>query len=216
VKSAQDLIVRLPVPVQTVDATPSNAFLVRALAASVRIHGEKSSQTLFALNRVCIIKRVLGKFHEAESAIRQAVDGAKECFFNDGSYPWTLVNLALLREAEEKKDEAVKIYAEAVSEYERIFGFPSYETAEALYRQSGCLLRTGNVAPAETAIRRAISVMDKIEELSGYEKSDYLTTLASILEAAGRNSEAEEMRNRGQQLFEQSKKENESETEGVS
>jgi tetratricopeptide (TPR) repeat protein len=186
-------------------------LLVRALAASVKIHGEKSSQTLFALNRVCIIKRVLGKFDEAESAIRQAVDGAKECFFNDGSYPWTLVNLALLREAEEKKDDAVKIYAEAVSEYERIFGFPSYETAEALYRQSGCLLRTGNVAPAETAIRRAISVMDKIEELSGYEKSDYLTTLASILEATGRNSEAEEMRNRGQQLFEQSKRENESE-----
>jgi tetratricopeptide (TPR) repeat protein len=190
-------------------------LLDRALAASTRIHGEKSSQTLFALNRVCIIKRVLRKFDEAESAIQQALDRAKECFLNDGSYARTLENLALLREAEKKTDDAVKIYAEAVSEYERIYGFPSYEAAEALYHQSGCLLRTGNVIPAETAIRRAISVMDKIEELSGYERSDYLTTLASILEATGRNSEAEEMRNRAQQLFEQSKKEYESETEGV-
>lgn len=73
----------------------------------------------------------------------------------------------------------------------------------------------GKVAPAETAIRRAISVMDKIEQLSGYEKSDYLATLASILDGTGHTSEAEEMRNRAQQLFEQSKKESENEPNGV-
>lgn len=190
-------------------------LLERALAASARIHGEKGSQTLFVLNRVCIIKRVIGKFDEADSAIREAVDGVKECFFNEGLYAWTLENLALLREAEKRTDDAAKIYAEAVSAYERICGFPSYEAAEALYHQSGCLLRMGKVAPAETAIRRAISVMDKIEQLSGYEKSDYLATLASILDATGHTSEAEEMRNRAQQLFEQSKKESESEPDGV-
>lgn len=190
-------------------------LLERALAASARIHGEKGSQTLFVLNRVCIIKRVIGKFDEADSAIREAVDGVKECFFNEGLYAWTLENLALLREAEKRNDDAAKIYAEAVSAYERICGFPSYEAAEALYHQSGCLLRMGKVAPAETAIRRAISVMDKIEQLSGYEKSDYLATLASILDATGHTSEAEEMRNRAQQLFEQSKKESESEPDGV-
>lgn len=90
------------------------------------------------LNRVCIIKRVIGKFDEADSAIRQAVDGVKECFFNEGLYAWTLENLALLREAEKRNDDAAKIYAEAVSAYERICGFPSYEAAEALYHQSGC------------------------------------------------------------------------------
>lgn len=50
-------------------------------------------------------------------------------------------------------------------------------------------------------IDRAISVMDKVEELSGYEKSDYLSTLASILEATGRKTEATEMESRAQQLF---------------
>jgi tetratricopeptide (TPR) repeat protein len=189
-------------------------LLERALAASVKIHGEKSSQTLYALNRVCTIKRALGKFDEAESAIRRAVDGAKECFIDDSYYARTLENLALLKEAQEKTDDAVRIYADAVSEYERICGFPSYQAAEALYHQSGCLLRMGNMAPAETAIRRAISVMDKIEELSGYEKSDYLARLASILDATGRNSEAGEMRNRAQHLLELSKKENDSETGG--
>lgn len=81
----------------------------------------------------------------------------------------------------------------------------------------------GKVAPAETAIRlfgystshQRNGVMDKIEQLSGYEKSDYLATLASILDATGHTSEAEEMRNRAQQLFEQSKKESESEPDGV-
>lgn len=43
--------------------------------------------------------------------------------------------------------------------------------------------------------------MDKVEELSGYEKSDYLSTLASILEATGRKTEATEMESRAQQLF---------------
>jgi tetratricopeptide (TPR) repeat protein len=164
-----------------------------------------------ALQRKACDKRLLGKFAEAESAIQKAVSGTRECFSDQGLYPWTLENLALLREAQGKPDDAERSYAEAVAEYEKICGFPSYETAEALYHQSGCLLRMGKTAPAEGAIRRAISVMDMIEQLSGYEESDYLGTLASILEATGRNSEATEMQNRAQQLFEQTKKENERE-----
>lgn len=187
----------------------AESLLDRALAASERIHGDKSSQVLFALNRVCIVKRLLGKFAEAESVIQRAVSGTRECFSEQALYPWTLENLALLREAEGKADDAERSYAEAVAEYERVCKFPSYETAEALYHQSGCLLRIGKVAPAEAAIRRAISAMDQIEELSGYEKSDYLATLASILEASGRNSEAVEMRSRADQLFEEAKKRNE-------
>jgi tetratricopeptide (TPR) repeat protein len=184
----------------------AESLLERALAASEKIHGEKSSQVLFALSRVCIVKRLLGKFAEAESAIQRAVSGTREYFSDQVLHPWTLENVALLREAEGKVDDAERSYEEAIAEYERVCGFPSYETAEALYHQSGCLLRMGKVAPAEAAIRRAISGMDQIEELSGYEKSDYLATLASILEASGRNSEAAEMRNRADQLFEQAKK----------
>jgi tetratricopeptide (TPR) repeat protein len=184
-------------------------LLERALAAAERIHGEKSSQVLFALNRVCIVKRLLGKFADAESAIQKAVSRTRECFSDQGLYPWTLENLALLREAEGKADDAELSYAEAVAEYEKICGFPTYETAEALYHQSGCLLRMGKTVPAEAAIRRAISVMDTVEQLSGYEKSDYLGTLASILEATGRHDEAVEMQSRADGLFEQAKKQNE-------
>jgi hypothetical protein len=68
----------------------------------------------------------------------------------------------------------------------------------------------GKTAPAEAAIRRAISAMDTVEQLSGYEKSDYLNTLASILETTGGDTEATELRKRAEQLFEQAKKENES------
>jgi tetratricopeptide (TPR) repeat protein len=186
-------------------------LLTRALDACMKIHGERSSQTVFALNRVCIIKRLLGKFDEAESAIQRAVDGARVYLSDQGLYPWTLENLALLREAEAKTDDAESKYAEAVAEYEKICGFPSYETVEALYHQSGCLLRMGKLGPAEAAIRRAISDMDKIDTLSGYEKSDYLLTLASILEATGRNAEGKETRNRAERLFEQAKQQNESE-----
>jgi tetratricopeptide (TPR) repeat protein len=65
-------------------------LLERALAASERIHGEKSSQVFFALNRVCIVKRLLGKFAEAESAIQKAVSETRECFSDQGLYhgPW--------------------------------------------------------------------------------------------------------------------------------
>jgi len=177
-------------------------LLTRALDVCTRIHGEKSSQTIFALNRVCIVKRLLRKFDEAESAIQRAVDGARTYFCDNGLYPWTLENLALLREAEGTIDDAEVGFAEAVAVREKISGFPSYEIAEALYHQSGCLLRVGKLGPAENAIRRAISVMDRVSELSDYEKSDYLSTLASILEGTGRNDESVEARNRAEQLFE--------------
>jgi tetratricopeptide (TPR) repeat protein len=81
----------------------AESLLARALDACLKIHGEKSSQTLFTLNRVCIIKRLLGKFDEAEDAIHRAVDGARAHFSDHGFYPWTLGNLALLREAEAKR-----------------------------------------------------------------------------------------------------------------
>jgi tetratricopeptide (TPR) repeat protein len=184
-------------------------LLARALEACLRIHGERSSKALFALTRVCINKRLLGKFDEAESAILRAVNGAWEGFRDQGFYPWTLESLALLREAQSKSDDAVRIFAEAVMEYERICGFPSYETAEALYHQSACLLRLGLLVPAEASIRRAIEAMDQIEGLSAYDKSDYFSTLASILEAAGRNAEATEMQTRADQLFKQAQAQNE-------
>ena len=108
-----------------------------------------------------------------------------------------------------KADNAESNYADAVAEYEKICGATSYETAEARYRQSGCLLRMGKLAPAEAAIRRAISVMDSVSDLSDPEKSDYLSTLASILEATGRKAEASEMRDRAERLFEQAKRQSE-------
>ena len=183
-------------------------LLVRAAETCLRIYGEKDSQTIFALSRVCIIKRLLKKFDEAEMAIQKAVLRARENFPDDVLYPWTLKTLALLREAEGRTDEAMASFSQAVSEYERIRGLVSYETAEALYQQSGSLLRMDRLEPAETAIRRAISVMDQVKELSGPEKSDYLTTLASILEATDRDAEAAELRSRAQQLFEEATQEN--------
>jgi tetratricopeptide (TPR) repeat protein len=185
-------------------------LLLRALDASGKIHGEKSSQTLFALNRVCIISRLLKKFDQAEPAIQRALAIARECYLDHGVYPWTMENLALLREAESRIVDATGAYERAVAEFERIFGFPSYETAEALYHQSGYFLRVGDLGAAEKAIGRAISVMDKIEKLSDYEKSDYLGTLASVLEATGRSSEAAEMQNRSRELFQHAKERDES------
>lgn len=183
-------------------------LLERALAACLRIHGENNSQSLFAFTRVSIVKRLLGKFDEAESAARRAVDGAKEWFRDQAFYPWTLECLALLREAESKSDDAVSIFAEAVSEYERICGFPSYEIAEALYHQSACLLRLRSLGPAEAAIRRGIEAMDQIEGLSASEKSDYYSTLASILEARGREAESTEMQNLANNLLKQDQAQN--------
>jgi tetratricopeptide (TPR) repeat protein len=184
-------------------------LLLRALAASENIYGEKSSQTLFALTRVCIVSRLLKKFDEAESAIQKALTIAEECFPDDRLFPWTLENFALLREAESKIREASEAYERAVAEYERICGFPSYQTAEALYHQSEFFLRVEDFGAAENAVQRAISVIDRIEELSDSEKSDYFATLASIMKATGRSSEAAEMQNRADELFQRAKERDE-------
>ena len=160
---------------------------------------------------MCIVSRLLKKFDQADQAIQRALAIAGECFPDHGVYPWTMENLALLREAESKIGEATEAYEKAVAEFERIFGSPSYETSGALYHQSGFCLRVEDFGAAEKAIGRAISFMDKIEKLSDYEKSDYFGTMASIMKATGRSSEATEMQNRADKLFQAAKKRDESE-----
>ncbi|HMD32133.1 MAG TPA: tetratricopeptide repeat protein [Candidatus Acidoferrales bacterium] len=189
----------------------ADRLLARALDATLKIHGEKSLQTLFALTRVCIIKRQLGKFAEAQSAIERALAGARECFPHHRLYPWALENLAILREVEGKTGDAERIFAEAIVEYERVCGFPSHETAEGLSHQCASLLRMGKLRPAELAMRRVIGAMDEIKGLSGYGKSDYLAALAGVLEEAGSKAEAAEMRERARQLLERAKRQSESE-----
>ena len=189
-------------------------LLTRAYEACVEAHGPEGYESLHALSRICTIKRLLGKFDEAESAIQRAMEGAREHFSDDRLYPWILETFAVLKEAQGKGDEAESACRDAVREAERIFGFPSYETAEALYHQSACLLRIGKLGPAETAIRRVIEAMDVIAEVSDYEKSDYLATLASILGASGRQNEAAEFRSRADDLLEQAKRASDSDTFG--
>jgi tetratricopeptide (TPR) repeat protein len=186
-------------------------LLLRAVQISEKIHGENSSQTLFALNRACIVSRLLKKFDQADQFVKRALTIASDSFHDQGIFPWTFENLALLREAERRIGEATEAYEKAIAEFERTCGFPSYETAEALYHQSGYLLRAGDFNAAEKAISRAISVMDEVEHLSGYEKSDYLSTLASVLDATGRSGEATEMRSRAEELFQRAKRQFESE-----
>jgi tetratricopeptide (TPR) repeat protein len=189
----------------------SDAQLRRALDSYQKIHGNKSVQVVTALNRLCVVTRLLKKFDEAEASINSALLIARENFVDQYVYPRSLENLALLREAQGTKGDATKFYAQAVAEMERISGFPSYETSEVLYRQGGHLFRAGEFRAAEAAIQRAISAMDKINELSGYEKSDYYSTLASILEAQGRNGEAAELFKRAQELFDRTEQENRTE-----
>jgi hypothetical protein len=187
-------------------------LLLRALERSEKIHGEKSSETLFALNRACIVSRLLKKFDQAGRFIQKAMALAAEYFREDGVYPRTLEQLALLREAEDRIGEATETYGTTVAEFEKICGLPSYPTAEALYHQSAFLLRTGDLEGAERAIRRVVSVMDDIEHLSDYERSDYLATLATVLEALSRSAEALELRRRAEVLFQREKKRFENES----
>lgn len=147
------------------------------------------------------MSRLLKKFDQAEQFIKRALIIASGCFHDQDIFPWTLENLALLREAEGRIEEATESYGKSIIEFERTCGFPSYETAEALYHQSGYLLRIGDFGASEKAIRKAISVMDEIQDLTQYEKSDYLSTLASVLEATGRAEEATAIKSRAEELF---------------
>ena len=114
--------------------------------------------------------------------------------------------MALLREGQGRTAEATALYAEAVATFEQQSGYPSYDTIECLYRQSGHLLRDGKFADAETAIHRVTRVMDEIDCVSDFEKSDYVATLASALDALGRKQESDEARKQAEQLLERARK----------
>jgi tetratricopeptide (TPR) repeat protein len=178
----------------------AETLLKRALDTKIAVHGEKGESVVQALNRLCVVSRLLKKFDVAEGAIQEALAIASELYAAQYVFPSTLETFAALREAQARIGEATDFYDQAVLGYERICGFPSYEAAEALYRQSGYFLRISELSRAEEKARRAISAMDQIDELSDYERSDYMNTLASILDATGQNSESAALKIRAEEL----------------
>jgi predicted kinase len=101
--------------------------------------------------------------------------------------------------------EAIALYADAVAIFERQNGHASYEAAECLYRQSGQLLRAGQFADAENAIRRVMQIMDDVDCVSDFKKADYVATHAPALEGLERNQEAEEARKRAEELLQRAR-----------
>jgi tetratricopeptide (TPR) repeat protein len=185
----------------------AEALLRRALDSNIKAYGEVSEPVVTTLNRLCVVARELGNSEKAEEHIQRALDIAKTNFPNSEVYPRTLESISFLRETQGRTDEAISIYAEAVAIFERQSGLASYETIECLYRQSGQLLRAGKFADAEKAIRRVVGKMGEVEGVSGFEKADYVATLASALEGLGRTQEAEETRKRADELLERARKE---------
>jgi tetratricopeptide (TPR) repeat protein len=189
----------------------AQSLLDRALTAYTKIGGDQSERVAHVLCRICVVNRLMKKFDASEAAIQRALDITKRLYVDRYVYPSALENLALLREAEGKIAEATELYERAVSEYERTCGFASHDAAEGTYRQSGYLFRIQSFDLAETKIRRAISVMDGIDSLSDYDRSDYVATLSSILEAKGQMEEATGMRKRAEALYRRAKEKSETE-----
>jgi tetratricopeptide (TPR) repeat protein len=138
--------------------------------------------------------------------IQRALEIAKKRFLTSHVYPRTIETTALLREEQGRIEEATTLYGEAVTLFEGQAGYPAYETIECLYRQSGQLIRTGRFADAETALRRVTQVMDEIDGVSDFEKSDYIATLASALDGLGRKEESGEAHKRAEELLERARK----------
>ncbi len=189
----------------------AETLLQRALDSNIKAHGEESEAVVANLNRLCVVTRELKKEDESEIAIQRALQIAKRSFPNSHVYPRTLETLAILREIQGRTEEALALYGEAVAIFELQYGYPSYETIEGFYRQSGQLIRAGKFADAEKAIRRVTEAMDKIDGVSDFEKSDYIATLAAALDGLGRKQESEEAGQRAEELLERARKQAETE-----
>jgi len=186
--------------------TEAESLLERALASNIKAHGEESEAVVANLNRLSIVARELKKYDDAENTIQRALEIAKKHFPTSHVHPRTVETIAFLREVRDKIEEAATLYCEAVALFEEQAGYPAYETIECLYRQSGQLIRAGRFADAENAIRRVIQVMDEIDCVSDFEKSDYVATLAAALDGLGRQKESEEARKRAEELLDRARK----------
>lgn len=184
----------------------AEVLLRRALDSNRKAYGEESEAVVANLSRLCIVARELKKSDEAEKTIQRALEIAQKRFPNSQVYPRTLETMALLREEQGRTAEATALYGQAVALFEEQTGYPSHETVECLYRQSGHLLRAGKFVEAATAIRRVTEVMDGCEGVSDFEKSDYVATLASALDGLGRPQESVEARKRAEELLERARK----------
>jgi tetratricopeptide (TPR) repeat protein len=181
-------------------------LLRRALDSNIKAHGEESEAVVANLNRLSIVARELKEYDEAENTIQRALEIAKKQFPRSHVYPRTIETIALLREKQGRIEEATALYSEAVKLFEGQAGYPAYDTIECLYRQSAQLIRTGRFAEAGNAIRRVTQVMDEIDGVSDFEKSDYMATLALALDGLGRKEESDEARKRAEELLERARK----------
>ena len=184
------------------DDQRAEELLTRALASYTESYGENSEQVVHALNRVCVVKRVRGKLEEAESAISRALELAQSSFTETHLFPRTLETFAILRSSQERFQEAAELEERALTETERLCGFPSFAMAESLYRSGSLFLHLGKLTRAEECIERAISIMDEVEGLSESEKSDYIMVRGQILEASGRIEEGRAEQKRAQDILE--------------
>ncbi len=170
----------------------SEPILEEAMARWRRLglpQNEQYARSLFHLARS---KHRLGKLDEVEPLYRDGLVLMRSV--KDGPFyrlSQGLVGLAEFLVETDRFEEAIKIVDEALANDKQVFGADHVRTAVTLDARASVLAAMQQLADAEAAVRRAIDILSRTEEISyAPELAKARLHLASIVNAQGRTDEA--------------------------
>jgi tetratricopeptide (TPR) repeat protein len=155
-------------------------------------YGEASEQTATALNNLAVDYREIGRFEQAETLFRQALEiGRKTLGEDHPDYATRLNNLAGLLQATGHFEEAETLFGQALEIGRKTLGEDHPDYATRLNNLAGLLETTGRYEEAEPLCRQALEITRKTLGKDHPAYAIRLSSLAALLGATGRVEEAE-------------------------
>jgi len=147
----------------------------------------------------------LGRYEEAETLLRKALELDKEAFgFDHPAYSSSLHALAMALDRLGKHEEAEQLLREAVDRLGRVQGPDHVFLGASLHALAGALEHQGRYGEAEVLLRRSLEIHEKKLDIEHPDYAASLHLLALVLRHQAKYQEAEGLLRRSLEIVERS------------
>lgn len=147
------------------------------------------SESVLEQARACREKQ---RFQQAEALFKEALEKRLSVLGQDDpSVANVIVELGLLYETTVREEEAINLYAQAISILEKAFYSGHGRLAPILEHQADCYIKQGKLLEAESILKRALEINEKTLSAEHRQTLESAHKLALLCQKLGKLTEAE-------------------------
>ncbi|MBL8898171.1 MAG: tetratricopeptide repeat protein, partial [Planctomycetes bacterium] len=164
------------------------------LAGRLEVLGEKHPHTLITMGNVANLASLRKDYATANTQFEKLIEIATR--ERGPAHTETLIlenNYAYCLGKQERLDDAIRIQAAIAAKAKESLGAESHQTATFLGNLGGLLLRKGDLAAAEPALREAVRVLEQVLGKDAPTTAGMRGRLIELLHKTGRAEEAERL-----------------------